>query len=93
MGLAVWAILGGAFSRLGYGRRIALAGGVAAVVRILGFVAVSASETASWMNILQYMIPALATVWALGAVFRGQISRRASFPGRPLARRTGVVSA
>ncbi|MFN7304163.1 MAG: LPS export ABC transporter permease LptF [Phenylobacterium sp.] len=93
MGLAVWAILGGAFSRLGYGRRIALAGGVAAVVRILGFVAVSASETASWMNILQYLIPALATVWALGAVFRGQISRRASFPGRPLARRTGVVSA
>lgn len=93
MGLAVWAILGGAFSRLGYGRRIALAGGVAAVVRILGFVAVSASETASWMNILQYMIPALATVWALGAVFRGQISRSASFPGRPLARRTGVVSA
>lgn len=93
MGLAVWAILGGAFSRLGYGRRIALAGGIAAVVRILGFVAVSASESASWMNILQYLIPLLATALALGTVFRGQSPGGASFRTRPLARRTGVVSA
>ena len=36
--MALSAILGGGFSRLGYGRRIAAVGGVAAVVRILGFV-------------------------------------------------------
>jgi lipopolysaccharide export system permease protein len=70
MALAVWAILGGAFSRLGYGRRIALAGGVAAVTRVLGFIAVSASESDVWLNILQYLIPLGGMAWALQAVFR-----------------------
>jgi lipopolysaccharide export system permease protein len=68
--LAVWAILGGAFSRLGYGRRIAVAGGIAAVTRILGFIAVSASESNVWINILQYLIPLGGMAWALQAVFR-----------------------
>jgi lipopolysaccharide export system permease protein len=75
MGLAVWAILGGTFSRLGYGRRIAIAGGVAAVSRILGFISVSASESEVWLNILQYVIPIGTLAWALRAVFRQKPSR------------------
>jgi lipopolysaccharide export system permease protein len=75
MGLAVWAILGGTFSRLGYGRRIAIAGGVAAVSRILGFISVSAAESEVWLNILQYAIPIGALAWALRAVFRQRPSR------------------
>ena len=84
MALAVWAILGGAFSRLGYGRRIALAGGVAAVTRILGFIAVSAAESNVWINLLQYLIPLGGMVWALQAVFR-QTRRGSGGRGRCLA--------
>ena len=75
MGLAVWAIIGGAFSRLGYGRRIAIAGGVAALSRILGFISVSAAESEVWLNILQYLIPFATLAWALRAVFRQRPSR------------------
>lgn len=75
MGLAVWAILGGTFSRLGYGRRIAIAGGVAALSRILGFISVSAAESEVWLNVLQYAIPVGTLVWALRAVFRQKPSR------------------
>ena len=84
MALAVWAILGGAFSRLGYGRRIALAGGIAAVTRILGFIAVSASESNVWINILQYLIPLGCMAWALQAVFR-RTRRGFGVRGRRLA--------
>jgi lipopolysaccharide export system permease protein len=84
MALAVWAILGGAFSRLGYGRRIALAGGVAAVTRILGFIAVSAAESNVWINLLQYLIPLGGMVWALQAVFR-QTRRESGGRGQRLA--------
>ncbi len=38
MAFALWAIIGGGFSRLGYGRRIAMIGGAAAALRIVGFV-------------------------------------------------------
>lgn len=75
MGLAVWAILGGTFSRLGYGRRIAIAGGVAALSRILGFISVSAAESEIWLNILQYAIPVGTLAWALRAVFRQRPTR------------------
>ena len=75
MGLAIWAIIGGAFSRLGYGRRIAIAGGVAALSRILGFISVSAAESEIWLNILQYLIPLATLAWALNAVFRQRPSR------------------
>ncbi|MFM1961134.1 MAG: export transporter permease LptF [Pseudomonadota bacterium] len=75
MGLAVWAILGGTFSRLGYGRRIAIAGGVAALSRILGFISVSAAESEVWLNVLQYAIPLGTLAWALRAVFRQRPTR------------------
>jgi lipopolysaccharide export system permease protein len=82
MGLAVWAIVGGAFSRLGYSRRIIVAGGVAAVTRILGFIAVSASESEVWLNFLQYLIPLMGLGWALRAVFRQRPSRFISLTSR-----------
>jgi lipopolysaccharide export system permease protein len=92
MGLAVWAIIGGAFSRLGYGRRIAIAGGIAAVTRILGFISVSAAESDASLNFLQYFIPLAALAWALRAVFRNRPSR-AIAPRRFRARAGAGASA
>jgi len=78
MAMALSAILGGGFSRLGYARRIAIVGATAAFVRILGFVAQSASEGAVWVNALQYAIPLIAMVIALRSIFRTKVGRRAA---------------
>jgi lipopolysaccharide export system permease protein len=75
MALALSAIIGGGFSRLGYGRRIAMMSGAAAVVRILGFVAQAACESSAWLNILQYALPIGATAWALRSIFRQRAGR------------------
>lgn len=76
MALALSAILGGGFSRLGYGRRIAVIGAIAAAVRLLGFQVASAAEDAAWINVLQYVVPIGATWIALAVVFRQKVSRR-----------------
>ena len=83
MALALSAIIGGGFSRLGYARRIAMMGGVAIVVRILGFVAQSASERDVWINALQYAIPLGATAFGLHAIFRQRVSRFIDIRRRP----------
>lgn len=75
MAMALSAILGGGFSRLGYGRRIAVTAAMAALVRLVGFLALSASEDNAWMNILQYMAPLGATWFALAAIFRQKVNR------------------
>jgi lipopolysaccharide export system permease protein len=75
MAMALSAILGGGFSRLGYGRRIAVMGGLAALVRIIGFVVQAASENNAWLNILQYAVPLLALAFALRSIFRQQVGR------------------
>ena len=75
MAMALSAILGGGFSRLGYGRRIASIGAAAVVVRILGFGVQSACDDSAWMNILQYVVPLGATAIALRSVFRQRVSR------------------
>ncbi len=78
MALALSAIIGGGFSRLGYGRRIAVTCAVAAGMRILGFVIQAGCEAEPWLNIAQFAIP-LAGIWAgLGAVFRQKVSRTAA---------------
>jgi lipopolysaccharide export system permease protein len=75
MALALSAIIGGGFSRLGYARRIAAMGAIAAVVRILGFVVQAACEDSAWLNLLQYAIP-LGAMWiGLRAIFRQRVSR------------------
>jgi len=75
MALALSAIIGGGFSRLGYGRRIAVIGAIAALVRLAGFLVQSACEDSAWLNIAQYAVP-LLTVWgALATIFRQKVSR------------------
>jgi lipopolysaccharide export system permease protein len=74
--LALWAIVGGGFNRLGYGRRIAAAAATAAGVRILGFIFQAASESEVWLNVAQYAIPILTTVFGLRGVFHQHASRR-----------------
>jgi lipopolysaccharide export system permease protein len=83
MAMALSAIIGGGFSRLGYGRRMAVTGAVAIVVRILGFVALSAAESNVWINILQYVIPLAATIVALRSIFRQRVSRFIDVRRRP----------
>ena len=75
MCFALWAIIGGGFSRLGYGRRIAIIAAVAAFIRILGFVVEAAAESSAWLNLLQYAVPLGAAGWALRGVFRQKVSR------------------
>jgi lipopolysaccharide export system permease protein len=75
MALALSAIIGGGFSRLGYARRIAVMSAVAAGVRLAGFQAQAAAEDAVWINALQYAVPIATTWFALAAVFRQRVSR------------------
>ena len=83
MAMALSAILGGGFSRLGYGKRIASLGAAAAAVRILGFGIQSASEADAWLNVLQYVVPIGATAIALRSVFRQRVSRFIDIRRRP----------
>ena len=75
LAMALAAILGGNFSRLGYARRIAALSALAALVRILGFQAEAASEDGAWLNVLQYLVPLAATGLALRSIFRQRVSR------------------
>jgi lipopolysaccharide export system permease protein len=83
MALALWAIIGGGFSRLGYGRRMVIAFGVMTTSRVLGFVAQSASEHTVWVNALQYAIPIATTWFCLASLFRQRVSRRIDVRRRP----------
>jgi len=75
MALALAAIIGGGFSRLGYGRRIVVIGAIAALVRLLGFLVQSACEDSAWLNIVQYAVPLLCVWGAMAAIFRQKVSR------------------
>lgn len=89
MSLALAAILGGGFSRLGYGRRIVVIGAIAALVRLAGFLVQSACEDSAWLNVLQYVVP-LAAVWgAMAAIFRQKVGRHIDIT-RP---RPGIAAA
>ena len=68
--LALSAVLGGGFSRLGYGRRILVAIGVAAVTRIAGFGVQAVADDTVWLNALQYAVPLAAIAWGMGRVFK-----------------------
>jgi lipopolysaccharide export system permease protein len=83
MALALNAIIGGGFSRLGYGRRIAIMGGVAAAVRLVGFLFQSGAEDEAWLNLGQYLVPIGATWVALAQIFRGRINRHIDITRRP----------
>jgi lipopolysaccharide export system permease protein len=83
--LALAAVLGGGFSRLGYGKRILTAIAVAAVTRIAGFGMLAVADDQIWLNALQYAVPLAAIAWGLGQVFHK--------PARPRRAPAGVFAA
>ena len=70
MAMALTAIMGGPFSRTGYGLRIARSAGAFLLVRVAGYGLVSASAWNSWLNVFQYLLPIVATAVALRLLFR-----------------------
>lgn len=76
MTMAIAAVLGGSFSRMGYGKRIAAVGAAAGVVRIVGFGVQAACEDSAWLNVLQYLVPLAAMWWGLAQIFRQKVSVR-----------------
>ncbi|OJU13068.1 MAG: LPS export ABC transporter permease LptF [Caulobacterales bacterium 68-7] len=70
MAMALAAVLGSSFSRLGYGRRIARVGAAAAAVRLLGVGIQAACADSAYLNILQYAVPIGAAWWGFKQVFR-----------------------
>lgn len=75
MAMALSGIIGGGFSRMGYGRRIAIVSAAAVAFRILGFIVQAASEEAAWLNVLQYAVPVVGAYAALRGVFRQKVTR------------------
>ena len=83
--LALSAVLGGGFSRMGYGRRIMTTGALAALTRIAGVGMQALADDAVWLNLLQYAVPLIAIAWALSRVFRQKVSRRRPMHSPPPA--------
>lgn len=82
--LAIVAVLGGQFSRGGYARRIAAAAAIAAVVRILGIAAETASTGSAIVNVLQYAIPLVPAFICL-RILHTRDSKRGATKGRAFA--------
>ncbi|MEO8926196.1 MAG: LPS export ABC transporter permease LptF [Caulobacteraceae bacterium] len=72
MFMALAAVIGGAFSRLGYGARMAAVAAGAVVARTLGFAAQAAAGAAPALNVLQYAIPLGAAAVAAWVLFGGR---------------------
>ena len=66
--LAIYAVLGGDFSRRGYAQRIAIASGVALVVRLAAFGATSSAAKDPELNIVQYALP-IAVILVVSYLF------------------------
>ena len=92
VGLALAAVLGGSFSRLGYGRRIAIAGAIAAVLRIIGFGVQAACDDVAWLNVLQYAIPLGGAYVAFGQVLKRRIHAPARQTSARQKREPAVVT-
>jgi lipopolysaccharide export system permease protein len=70
MFLALTAVIGGGFSRMGYGARIAVVAGVAVVTRTLGFAVQAAAGAHGVLNLLQFGLPVLVSVACAWILFR-----------------------
>jgi lipopolysaccharide export system permease protein len=92
MAMALAAIIGGGFSRLGYGRRIAAMSGLAAFTRIIGFVVQAACDGNVWLNVLQYGVPLIALAFALRSIFTQRAHRAAARSRRPAASLGGAAA-
>jgi lipopolysaccharide export system permease protein len=75
MALALAAVLGGAFSRLGYGMRIGAAAAFGVGVRVIGFVAGALSDGNVWANVLQYSTPLTCFIVCMLIVLRQHPAR------------------
>jgi len=92
MSMALAAVLGGSFSRMGYGKRIAAVGAAAAIVRIVGFGVQAACEDDPWLNVLQYLVPMAAVWWSMSQIFRQKISSRSkATPSKAIPALTGAA--
>jgi lipopolysaccharide export system permease protein len=81
MGLA--AVVGGGFSRRGYGGRIAAVALAALVTRTLGFGAQAIASSSQPLNVLQYLIPVGAAVAALVILFSSRREKRVALMAAP----------
>jgi lipopolysaccharide export system permease protein len=81
--LAIYAVLGGEFSRRGYARRIAIASAAALLLRLGAFGAVAAAQDDSDLNIVQYLIPTIVIAAVSYAFFirPDRPARRMSYAG------------
>ena len=72
--LALSAVVGGQFSRLGYGRRIICASAIAGAARVIAFGAQAACEDEPALNVLQYAIPLGVAYLGYADLFRRRTS-------------------
>jgi lipopolysaccharide export system permease protein len=86
MALALAGVIGGSFSRMGYGQRIAVAACAALMSRVLGLVIEGASGATPALNVVQYVIPLGVAAAAIAALYL----RRES--PRPLALAAGATA-
>ena len=79
--IALHAVFGGPFSRVGYGRRIAVACVAALAVRVVGFGVQAACDGAPALNVLQYLVPLAPIAWVSWRLFgrRGAARRARGF--------------
>lgn len=81
MAVALAAVIGGSFSRTGYGRRIAIAAAIAIAVRLFGFAVLSACGSIAWLNVLQYALPLALTWFSMREIFKQRVSRYVAIGG------------
>jgi lipopolysaccharide export system permease protein len=84
MFLALTAVIGGSFSRMGYGGRIATVATVAIVARTLGFAVQAAAGPHAALNVLQYGLPILVGATCAWILLRAK-ARPSRFGGKPPA--------
>lgn len=80
MCLALTALMGGAFSRTGYGGRIAKASAAFLIARIAGYGLTAAGAWNPGLNPLQYVLPVAVALIALRLLFRQLKPRRTWAP-------------
>ncbi len=73
--IALVSVLGGEFSRRGYGRRIMIGAVLALLVRVLSLVIASEAIGDPRLNIVQYLLP-IGVILAAGSMLGGKASRR-----------------
>ena len=67
--IAAAAYLAGDYSRLGYGKRIAIAVGAGLTLRLVGFSVKSGATDDTALNIAQYLVPVIGIIGALAVIY------------------------